>query len=132
MPHIIIEATASAISLVDPQTLTRTLHEAACGIDSYPKPGVRTRLHVLEHFRLADGSPDAGFVHVNIRIGTGFSTEARRAAAEALANQLSALFAPYLAATPIALSVEVTELDVTTRVNRSNVAQVLTARTAGA
>lgn len=128
MPHIIIEATTSAAKLVAPEALTAALHEAACAVDGYPLPGVRTRLHLIEHFRMADGDPEGAFVHVNIRIGGGFNQAAKHKAAEALADRLSALFDPFLATTPIALSVEVTELDTDVRVNRSNVRDLLARR----
>lgn len=128
MPHIIIEATSSIARLVDLQTLTHTVHQAACGIEGFPTAGVRTRLHVAEHFCLAENADDGAFVHANIRIGPGFTSEARRAGAEAVADSLSRLLAPHLPSTPISLSVEVTELDPAVRVNRSNVAQILAAR----
>ncbi|WNJ87936.1 hypothetical protein [Bosea sp. 685] len=128
MPHIIIEATATAAKLVAPAQLVESLHEAACAVEGYPTPGVRTRLHLIEHFKMADGDPEGAFVHVNIRIGGGFTSDAKRKAAEVLADRLSALFDPFVANTAIALSVEVTELDTDTRVNRSNVRDLMARR----
>ncbi|MCV9938413.1 5-carboxymethyl-2-hydroxymuconate Delta-isomerase [Boseaceae bacterium BT-24-1] len=130
MPHIIIEATTSAADLVPPETLTSAMHDVACGVDGYPLPGVRTRLHLTRHFRIADGDPAGAFVHVNIRIGVGFDQEARSKAALAIADRLSELFEPFVATKPIALSVEVTEIDTAVRINRSNVRELLAKRAA--
>lgn len=125
MPHIIIEASQNVVDLVDPKEIVARAHAAAAQIEGFPLPGIRTRLHLAESFRMADGNPKGVFVHANIRIGGGFSENAHQAGAKILADALSELFAAFQKTVPVAISVEVTELNTATRINLSNVREFL-------
>ena len=68
-----------------------------------------------------DGNPRNGFVHVLARIRDGRSVEQRKALAETLMKALEAAIAPVLAARPMALGVEVQEIDSNTRLLRNTI-----------
>ncbi len=120
MPHIRIEASGNVAELVPPKNIVSAIHEAACTIPMFPLAGMRTRLNLYQHYRVSDGKPDRAFIHIEIHITRGFDAESRRAASERLMATLVDLFASFEASTPLLFSVEVTEIDPETRVNRSN------------
>lgn len=120
MPHIIIETTPSITQIISPADLVKRVHASAISIDWFPTVGVRTRLYLADHFEIADGDPRNIMVHVNIRIGNGFTEEAKRSAVARIDGELTSCFAEHIKTIPISLSVEISELDSKTRTNHSN------------
>jgi 5-carboxymethyl-2-hydroxymuconate isomerase len=121
MPHIIVEYSANIESEISPQRLVDEMHEAAVGTGIAEVAGFRTRAERRQHFRVGDGNPKNGFVHVLVRIRDGRSVEQRKALAETLMKALEAAIAPVLAARPMALGVEVQEIDSNTRLLRNTI-----------
>ncbi|WP_175998236.1 hypothetical protein [Burkholderia stabilis] len=120
MPHLIIETTESSSQVVAHDALAKTLHLVARSIDLFPPDAIRTRLHVAHRAVIGNGDEDAISVHVIVRIARGWTTVARRNACERLAGALHHLFDRASEERPVALSVEIAELDPEIRVQWHN------------
>ncbi|AIO73204.1 hypothetical protein C6P86_07010 [Burkholderia multivorans] len=115
MPHLIIETTDNASDILPHDELARALHCAACSIGAFPADAIRTRLHVADHSVIGDGGDDAISVHVIVRIAKGRTVATRQRASEMLLDALTRLFDGHRETRPIAVSVEIVELDPDTR-----------------
>src|SRR5688572_33124611 len=71
MPHVIVEYSANLEGAVEVKALLQALHEAAIETGVFPAGGVRTRAERRDEYIVADGRPEAAFVHVMRRIGAG-------------------------------------------------------------
>jgi 5-carboxymethyl-2-hydroxymuconate isomerase len=119
MPHVIIEYSANIESEVSPQRLVEELHTAAVASGIADVAGFRTRAERRDVYRVGDGNPANAFVHVVARIRHGRSLEQRKALAQSLMAAADKALAPAFAARPLALSVEVHEIDPETRLMRN-------------
>ncbi len=132
MPHIVIEYSANVGEHVDIDALVRHMHDAAASIDIFPLGGIRTRAERRDSYRIADGHPDNGFVHVAARIGAGRSETVRQQAAAtlfaALCEQLQTLYD----SAPLGISLELSEADPACSLKRNNIHQRLAAASAAA
>ena len=111
MPHIIAEYSANLEDRLDVTALVADLHQAAIDSAVAELAGIRTRAVRREHFRVADGSPANGFVHITARLRRGRTAEARKALGQALLAAADQRLADVYAAHPIGLTVEVHEID---------------------
>jgi 5-carboxymethyl-2-hydroxymuconate isomerase len=111
MPHIIAEYSANLEDRLDVAALVRDLHQAAIDSRMAELVGIRTRAARREHFRVADGNPANGFVHITARLRRGRTVEARKALGEALLAAADRRLADAYAAHGIGLTVEVHEID---------------------
>lgn len=91
--------------------LVGAVHKAARAEPVLETVGVRSRAARREHFLVADGDSEHGFIAVTARTGLGRAQEARSAPGEAMMARLFALVEPIYRNRGLALSVEVTELD---------------------
>ncbi len=120
MPHQTIEYSANLEPALDIAALVRVLHETAAGIDALPIGGLRTRAVAREHYRIADGHPDNGFINVFLRIAPGRPFEVRQAAGEELFRALCDYLEPIYSSSPLAISYEIQELDADLRWKKNN------------
>lgn len=111
MPHVIAEYSANLRPRIDLPALLRCLHETAIGTGVFPRGGTRTRAIELTDYLIADGHPDNAFLHVTLRIGHGRDLDTRRRAGQQVFDALCAQLAPVSAASPLAISFEVQEID---------------------
>jgi 5-carboxymethyl-2-hydroxymuconate isomerase len=119
MPHIIIEYSANVESDVSAQRLVEAMHAAAVASGLADVAGFRTRLARRDVYRVGDGDPENGFVHIVARIRLGRSVEQRKSLAESLMSAANTALEAAFAARPLALSVEVHEIDPETRLMRN-------------
>src|SRR3954470_13989721 len=98
MPHIIVEYSHNIETEVAPQELVDALHAAAVATGIADVAGFRTRAERRDVYRVGDGDPHNGFVHVVARIRHGRSLEQRKAVAAALMAAAETALAPALAA----------------------------------
>jgi 5-carboxymethyl-2-hydroxymuconate isomerase len=75
----------------------------------FPIGGIRVRAIACDDYCIADGAPDAGFVHAILKMGAGRSAAVRDAACDALFEVIKQHFAPQFAARGLALSLEMSE-----------------------
>jgi 5-carboxymethyl-2-hydroxymuconate isomerase len=111
MPHIIVEYSANLEPALDPQALVDELHRVVIGLGIAEAPAVRTRTERREVYRVGDGDPANGFVHVVARLRIGRPEAARRALGEALLAATDHALAGAFRTHPIAVTVEIHEID---------------------
>ena len=110
MPHLNIEYSANLDPVLDIQSLVDRIHAEALQTGIFPLAGVRTRAESRTHYRIADGRPEAGYIHMLVRIGSGRDEETRRRAGEAIFAALCDATAEIQASRPLALSFELHEI----------------------
>ena len=110
MPHQILELSANLEPLIDVRKLVEVLHQTTSSIDAFPLAGLRTRVAIRDHYKIADGHPDNGFIHLTLRIRHGRTVETRKNAGEVIFAALSAYLEPFSNSTPLAISFEIQEI----------------------
>jgi len=131
MPHIVVEYSANLRDCIGLSALLESLHTTALATGVFPLGGTRTRAAERTHYRIADGHPDNGFVHVSMMIGAGRDVDTRRRAAQQVFDALVAHLTPLFATTPLGLSLEVRELDPLLSFKHNNLHDYVAARQAG-
>jgi 5-carboxymethyl-2-hydroxymuconate isomerase len=111
MPHIFVEYSTNIEPRVDAGKLIRDLHRTVVETGIAEPRMVRTRALPRERYVIADGDPRNVFVHVVARIRAGRSEEARKNLGDSLLRCVKDTLAPLSDSTPMAISVEVQELD---------------------
>jgi 5-carboxymethyl-2-hydroxymuconate isomerase len=111
MPHIIAEYSANLEDRLDVQALVDDLHQAAIDSAVAELVAIRSRAVRREHFRVADGNPANGFVHIVARMRRGRTPEQRKALGAALLAAADKRLAAVYPTHPIGLTVEVHEID---------------------
>ncbi len=130
MPHVIIECSENLAQIVSLDDVVRRLHEAALATGVFPLGGLRTRVHVAQQYRIADGDPRHVFMHVQLRIGKGRDVATRKRASEQMFTALREAMALATAATTVALSLEIVEIDSDTGHNYNTIHEYLEGRPA--
>jgi 5-carboxymethyl-2-hydroxymuconate isomerase len=110
MPHLNIEYSANLEQFLDVQALVDTIHEAALETGIFPLGGVRTRAEARTHYRIANGDPRAGYIHLMVRIGSGRDFETRRSAGDRIFAALCGFTQSIYSSQPLALSFELHEI----------------------
>ena len=110
MPHLNIEYSANLGEALDIQALVDRIHETALATGIFPLGGVRTRAEARRHYRIANGDPNAGYVHLIVRIGSGRDAETRRDAGERIFAALCDFTDELYLSRPLALSFELHEI----------------------
>jgi 5-carboxymethyl-2-hydroxymuconate isomerase len=121
MPHVICEYSANVDDKIRIDALLATLHDAMLGTGVAEAAGLRTRAARREHVRIADNDPANGFVNVTIRLAKGRPPEIRKQVAAALFGAASRHLEDVFTTTPLALSVEVQEIDPEFRLHVNNI-----------
>lgn len=110
MPHLIVEYSANIEQQIALDALLDKLHACALATGVFPLGGLRVRAHRADAYRIADLSPDNGFVHVTALIGHGRPLDVQQRAGQellaALAEHLDSLFAK----SPLAISLNIQEM----------------------
>lgn len=107
------------------QTLFSCLHEAADATGLFPLKGIRSRGYCCSQYRMANGNPEHGFAHLEVKIGTGRSIEDRLAASASFFNLFCEHFAEQSAQRGVALSFEMRELEPVLKYNSNNIEDCL-------
>ena len=129
MPHVIVEYSANLVGAVEIKALLQALHEAALKTGVFPAGGIRTRAERRDEYIVADGRPDAAFVHVMLRIGAGRDTATKKRAADSVFAVLCDRLKPVQEKRPLAISLEVQELDPVLNLKKNNLHAYLAADT---
>jgi 5-carboxymethyl-2-hydroxymuconate isomerase len=119
MPHVIVEYSANIEAELPPSRLVEEIHQAAMASGIAEPVAIRTRLMRREHYRVGDGSPENAFVHIDIRARRGRTLEQKKAAVQAIYDQANKTLDPVFKARPLALTVEIHEIDPDTRLLRN-------------
>lgn len=110
MPHLILEYSSNLKTKPSKELLSR-LHESLPALGPFELHSIKSR--ILEHqvYCVADGDPDAGFVHLELRILSGRAPEIKQRVSKGLAEILKDFFAADLSARRMSVTVEIRDLD---------------------
>lgn len=110
MPHIEIDYSAN-LEDTDIARLCDLLRRTAAAQPIFPADGVRVRAHRADHWSIADGAPEHGYLDISVRLREGRAQDAKQAATQALFDAARAHMADALATRPIMLSLEMRDID---------------------
>ena len=82
MPHFSIEYSANLDARVDMPEIVELVRKAAVETGIFPLGGIRVRAVKCEHYAIADGNPQHGFLAMVLRLGEGRDLAARKRAGE--------------------------------------------------
>ena len=111
MPHFSIEYSANLETRVEMPALLEVLRSAALETGLFPLAGLRIRAFRADHVSIADGNPAHAFLDLSVRLREGREQAAKEAATRHIFKALEAFLAPAMAAHPIALSMEMRDID---------------------
>jgi 5-carboxymethyl-2-hydroxymuconate isomerase len=125
MPHFTIEYSANLEPCVDMQAVVEVVRKAAVETGIFPLGGVRVRAIRCDHFAIADGRPNFGFLDMVLRLGEGRDLATRKKAGEYIFRILSAYLDPVFAESKFALSFDMQINDKETSWKRNNIHEAL-------
>ena len=127
MPHFSIEYSANLDERLDMAEVCEIVRKAAGETGIFPIGGIRVRGIRCEHYAIADGKPDYGFLAMLLRLGEGRDLAARQRAGEHVFKALSAHLDPIFASSKFALSFDMQINDAATSWKRNNIHDALKA-----
>ena len=127
MPHFTIEYSANLEGRVDMEKVVEVVRKAAVETDIFPLGGIRVRAISCEHYAIADGNPQFGFLDMVLRLGEGRDLATRKQAGEHIFKALSAHLDPLFAQSQFALSFDIQINDKQTSWKRNNIHEALKA-----
>ena len=130
MPHFTIEYSANLDKRVDMANVVEIVRKAAVETGIFPLGGIRVRAIRCEHYAIADGNPNLGFLDMVLRLGEGRDLATRKNAGEHIFKALSAHLDPVFAQTKFALSFDMQINDKETSWKRNNIHEALKVETA--
>jgi len=130
MPHFTIEYSANLDSRVDMAKVVELVRKAAVETGIFPIGGIRVRAIRCEHYAIADGSAQSGFLAMVLRLGEGRDLAARQKAGEHIFKALSSHLDPVFAGSKFALSFDMQINDKETSWKRNNIHEALKAEVA--
>jgi 5-carboxymethyl-2-hydroxymuconate isomerase len=72
---------------------------------------VRVRALPAPHYSIADGNPQHGYIDISIRLRAGRPLDVKKAATQAIFDAAEVFLAPVMARRPLALSLEMRDID---------------------
>jgi 5-carboxymethyl-2-hydroxymuconate isomerase len=128
MPHIRVEYSANLDDAIDVPRLLKALHGTALATGVFPVGGTRTRAIRVRDYRIADGDPENGFVHVTVQMGHGRDLETRKRVGQQLFDALTGALDSVFSKRPLGLSLEIQELDPVLNYKKNNLHDYVAAR----
>jgi 5-carboxymethyl-2-hydroxymuconate isomerase len=125
MPHFTIEYSANLDKRLDMAAVVEVVRKAAVETGIFPLGGIRVRALRCEHYAIANGNPQHGFLDMVLRLGEGRDLAARKKAGEHIFKALSAYLDPVFAASKFALSFDMQINDKDTSWKRNNIHDAL-------
>jgi 5-carboxymethyl-2-hydroxymuconate isomerase len=130
MPHFTIEYSANLDGRVDVGAVVELVRKEAVATGIFPLGGIRVRAIKCEHYAIADGRPNFGFLDMVLRLGEGRDLATRQKAGEHIFKALSAYLDPVFADSKFALSFDMQINDKETSWKRNNIHEALKVETA--
>ncbi len=130
MPHFTIEYSANLDKRLDMAKVVEIVRKAAVETGIFPLGGIRVRAVRCEHYAIADGNPNLGFLDMILRLGEGRDLAIRKKAGEHIFKALSAHLDPVFAQSKFALSFDMQINDKETSWKRNNIHEALKAEPA--
>ena len=130
MPHFTLEYSANLDARVDMGKVVEVVRKAAVETGIFPLGGIRVRAIKCEHYAIADGRANLGFLDMVLRLGEGRDLPTRKKAGEHIFTALSAYLDPVFKESKFALSFDMQINDKETSWKRNNIHDVLKAEAA--
>jgi 5-carboxymethyl-2-hydroxymuconate isomerase len=130
MPHFTLEYSANLDALVDMGKVVELVRKAAVETGIFPLGGIRVRAVRCEHYGIADGNAQFGFLAMVLRLGEGRDLATRKKAGEHIFKALSDYLDPVFAKSLFALSFDMQINDKDTSWKRNNIHDALKAKPA--
>ena len=111
MPHLMIDYSANVEPDVDVGALCDTLRDVAASIDAFPLAGVKVRAVRVDHYAIADGNPEHGFIDISVRIREGRDMQTKQNAAQRIFDAANEFVADVMQRRSLALSLELRDID---------------------
>jgi 5-carboxymethyl-2-hydroxymuconate isomerase len=127
MPHFTLEYSANLDARVDIGKVVEVVRKAAVETGIFPLGGIRVRAIRCEHFAIADGNPQLGFLAMVLRLGEGRDLATRKQAGEHVFKALSAHLDPVFRESKFALSFDMQINDKEMSWKRNNIHEALKA-----
>ncbi|HEY3891949.1 MAG TPA: 5-carboxymethyl-2-hydroxymuconate Delta-isomerase [Bradyrhizobium sp.] len=127
MPHFTLEYSANLDARLDIGKVVEVVRKAAVETGIFPLGGIRVRSVRCEHYAIADGQPDVGFLDMVLRLGAGRDLTTRKKAGEHIFKALSTHLDPVFANSKFALSFDMQINDKETSWKRNNIHDALKA-----
>jgi 5-carboxymethyl-2-hydroxymuconate isomerase len=125
MPHFTIEYSANLDARVDMGKVVEVVRKAAAETGVFPLGGIRVRAIRCEHYAIADGRANYGFLAMVLRLGEGRDLATRKQAGEHIFKALSGYLDPVFAGSKFALSFDMQVNDKETNWKRNNIHDAL-------
>jgi 5-carboxymethyl-2-hydroxymuconate isomerase len=129
MPHFTIEYSANLDGRVDMGAVVELVRKEAVATGIFPLGGIRVRAIKCEHYAIADGRKNFGFLDMVLRLGEGRDLATRQKAGEHIFKALSAYLDPVFANGKFALSFDMQTNDKETSWKRNNIHESLKVET---
>ena len=129
MPHFTIEYSANLEGRVDIAAVVEQVRNAAVQTGIFPLGGIRVRAIKCEHYAIADGKKNYGFLDMVLRLGEGRDLPTRKKAGEHIFKTLSAYLDPVFANSKFALSFDMQINHKETSWKRNNIHEALKVET---
>ena len=130
MPHFTIEYSANLEGRVDMGAVVELVRKEAVATGIFPLGGIRVRAIKCEHYAIANGDKNLGFLDMVLRLGEGRDLPTRQKAGEHIFKALSAHLDPVFADSKFALSFDMQINDKETSWKRNNIHEALKVETA--
>ncbi|WP_037312371.1 5-carboxymethyl-2-hydroxymuconate Delta-isomerase [Ruegeria halocynthiae] len=111
MPHFHVDYSGNLEDCIDMHGLCECIRATAAGIDTFPIPGIRVRATRVDHYAIADGNPDHGFIDISVRLRAGRPDDVKQDATQRIFQAVQTFLEPTLAQYSIALSLEMRDID---------------------
>jgi len=125
MPHFTLEYSANLDARVDIGRAVEVVRKAAVETGIFPLGGIRVRAVRCEHYAIADGNPDLGFIAMLLRLGEGRDLASRQKAGEHVFKALSGFLDAVFANSKFALSFDIQINDKEMSWKRNNIHEAL-------
>ena len=130
MPHFTLEYSANLDPRLDIGEVVEVVRKAAVETGIFPLGGIRVRAISCEHYAIADGNSQFGFLDMVLRLGEGRDLATRKKAGEHVFRALSDHLDPVFAASKFALSFDMQINDKEMSWKRNNIHEALKAEAA--
>lgn len=130
MPHFTIEYSANLDGRVDMAAVVELVRKEAVATGIFPLGGIRVRAIRCEHYAIANGDKQFGFLDMVLRLGEGRDLATRQKAGDHIFKALSAYLDPVFANSKFALSFDMQINDKETSWKRNNIHEALKVETA--
>ncbi len=130
MPHFTIEYSANLAERADMGAICEVVRKAAAETGVFPVGGIRVRAVRCEHYAIADGKANYGFLAMLLRLGEGRDLPTRKKAGEHVFRALSNHLDPVFATSKFALSFDMQINDKETSWKRNNIHDALKVKAA--